>query len=398
MNTLQQQQMMRWLPTLYFVKGLLHVLLFVVMLIMLRQLGMSVAETTASVALLYIPWVTKWLWKPYVEHSLTYRQWILITEMILVPFFGLLTFAITDVFATISLLLVIASLTAVHNVAVDELFRQSHLSDGAFGLFTIREVARKVADVLGIGLLVMLVGNLQVIYRYAQIYSWRVMAYCVSTVLFVLFFWHLLNLPHGSNTRSFKHKTSIGITECVYVAVFIFVPTIISKLSVLFLIENQSSYGLGLSPQEFGFAMGTLGVLGITFGMTFGMKMLKHYGIEKLILPFMLLMTIPSLIYTLLSFFAPYHLTIVYISVFVEQLAYGFGMSSYIVILKSLSNKEIGKSVMALAMMTGCALAGQLEYLMGFSNAFLLLMVLELLSLVASFLLFKRLVFHFRNH
>ena len=208
MQEVRKWQVLKWLPSLFFVKGLLHVLLFVVMLIMLRQMGMSVAETTLSISLLYLPWVTKWLWKPRVLDVLNCRHWILLMELLLVPAFLVLTFVITETAQTLALLFVIACFTAIHNVSADEFFRQTHTEDEAHGLFTVRELARKTADVFGIGLLVMFVGNLQVIYRFAQLYSWRVMAYIVSTLLLLLFFWHLLNLPQHRNNDEVEENVS----------------------------------------------------------------------------------------------------------------------------------------------------------------------------------------------
>lgn len=381
MQEVRKWQVLKWLPSLFFVKGLLHVLLFVVMLIMLRQTGMSVAETTLSISLLYLPWVTKWLWKQRVLDVLNCRHWILLMELLLVPAFLVLTFVITETAQTLALLFVIACFTAIHNVSADEFFRQTHTEDEAHGLFTVRELARKTADVFGIGLLVMFVGNLQVIYRFAQLYSWRVMAYIVSTLLLLLFFWHLLNLPQHRNNDEVEENGAISVSDAVFLVGYILVPTMVSKLSVLFLVENQSAGGIGLSPQEFGFVMGTIGVLGVTIGITRGMKLFEHYGTERLLKPMAILMVLPAFVYSLLSSFLPDSLMIVCLCVFLEQTAYGFGISLYI---KRLKKNDVSKSIMAASMMIGCALSGLLESQMGFANAFLFILFLEVLTIGVS--------------
>ena len=113
---------MRWMPSLYFTKGILYAFVFVVALIMLRRTGLSIDETTFYIGLCYLPWVAKCWWKPLVARTKNCWQLILLFELLLVPAFSMLAFALPTEWKTVALLLLIAFFTAIHNVAVDMLY------------------------------------------------------------------------------------------------------------------------------------------------------------------------------------------------------------------------------------------------------------------------------------
>ena len=265
------------MPSLYFTKGILYAFVFVVALIMLRRTGLSIDETTFYIGLCYLPWVAKCWWKPLVARTKNCWQLILLIELLLVPAFSMLAFALPTEWKTVALLLLIAFFTAIHNVAVDMLYH-CQVSSRYGNYQVLKELSRKMADIVCIGILIMFVGNLQVVYRNALLYSWRTMVFIMSFLMLVLFFWHLIVLPRHTckelptcDEPKFERSKSM----LAFVLLFLFAPTMINKMSVLFLISNQSSGGLGLSPQELGFVLGTIGVIALTFGMMSG-----FYGVE----------------------------------------------------------------------------------------------------------------------
>ncbi len=373
---------LKWMPTLYFTKGLLHVVVFVVALIMLKQSGLTNGETTFSVALCYLPWALKFWWKPKFNWHRYCWLVILLSELSLVLAFSFLAFALPTLWITVVLLLLIASLTAMHNVAVDTYYSISIGNRSSSRCKIIRELSRKLAEVVGIGVLVMLVGNLQVVYRNAQLFSWRTTSYIIAFICMLLFFWHLLVLPRRTAVALKKSSSSsdLSATSVVFLLTYLFATVMQGKMAILFLTENQSSGGLGLSPQEFGFVMGTVGVIGLTVGLILGGKLIHRFSMLRLLLPMSLTLFVPSVIYVILSFFQPDNFALICLSVQLEQIAYGLGLSVYLAYQNETANTEQAKSLMACSMMLACALSGLIQMQLGYYSFFLVTLLLSLLG------------------
>ena len=385
-----QMSTLRWLPSLYFAKGLLYVIVFVVSLIMLRQTGLDNAEVTFCIAIFYLPWVLKYRWKPLIDWQRNSLRIILLAELLLVSAFTALAFALSSFGMTFCLLLLIACLASVHNVAVDSLYKMMVGKDNSATFRISRELSRKLADVVGLGVLVMLVGNLQVVYRNAQVFSWRYMTYCVAFIFLLLFFWHLMVLPRlrvkGMQQMEEAKVPELGVKHqlpyfsVIFLLVFLFASFMEEKIAVLFLIENRSSGGMGLSPQEFGFVMGTVGMLGVTIGVIVGNLLVRRFRTFPMLLPMGLVLIIPSVVYSLLSYWQPADLWVVSLSVLIEQMAYGLGVSVYLAYQASLPDKAFAKSLMAVSMMVACALSGLLQIQMGYNIFFLTTLSLSVLT------------------
>ena len=108
-----------WLSSLYFAKGMPRVVVFVIVLLLFRQMGLTAPESLSCGALFYLPWALKVWWKPAFEQPRYYRLTILAMQFLLALTFGLLAFLLTSLWLTIILLMLVSWLTAVHNVAAD---------------------------------------------------------------------------------------------------------------------------------------------------------------------------------------------------------------------------------------------------------------------------------------
>ena len=173
---------MTWLPSLYFAKGLSYVVVMVLSLLLFRQTGQSLTVVTLLVACFYLPWVLKPLWRPRMASLMDSRTWVLLTEFLLVAAFAALAFTVSTVVASFAILLAIAFLTAAHNVAADALFRHHTGAEPHHSYGYVREIARNLAFVVGQGVVVTMVGNLQVIYRYDIAFSWSLMFYAIAGI------------------------------------------------------------------------------------------------------------------------------------------------------------------------------------------------------------------------
>ena len=91
-----------WVPSLYFAEGLPYVAVMTVSLILYKQLGLSNADITFYTSWLYLPWVIKPLWSPFVDVVKTKRWWILTMEVLIGAAFGGVAFTIPQVLPTTS--------------------------------------------------------------------------------------------------------------------------------------------------------------------------------------------------------------------------------------------------------------------------------------------------------
>src|SRR2546430_16007699 len=73
----------RWAPTLYLAEGLPYVVVMTVSVIMYKRLGISNTDIALYTSLLYLPWVIKPLWSPFVDIFKTKRAWILSMQFLI---------------------------------------------------------------------------------------------------------------------------------------------------------------------------------------------------------------------------------------------------------------------------------------------------------------------------
>ena len=386
---------------------------------------LSPSETLCYVSLCYLPWVLKVWWKPYIDGTMDYRRWILLTQLLLMVTFALLAFVLSTQWLTACLLIVIAWIASIHNVAADGLSHTSSFlvpplssivpppSSNSSSLF--EELPRKFALVVGQGVLLVLAGNIQVFYRHDMLYAWRVLFYILSGIFMLLFFWHVISLPSSRRRASSflrppsslnpspstlnLQPSTFNLQPSTFLFFYAFAQGMVAKVSILFLIDTFRNGGVGLSPQEFGFVMGIIGIAALTAGGFLGIKALSRYGFSRCLRPMALSMLIPCAVYVALSYWQPQSLMTVGLCVLVEQFAYGFGFAAYLSYLKHMvrreqeclahreqkcmDRREQGKSLMAFSLMLGCLISGPLLQFLGYNGFFILAQALSLLTLLS---------------
>ena len=72
-----------WVPTLYFAEGVPYVAVMTISLILYKRLGLSNADITLYTSWLYLPWVIKPLWSPFVDIIKTKRWWIITMQLLI---------------------------------------------------------------------------------------------------------------------------------------------------------------------------------------------------------------------------------------------------------------------------------------------------------------------------
>ena len=72
-----------WVPTLYFAEGVPYVAVMTISLILYKRLGLSNTDITLYTSWLYLPWVIKPLWSPFVDMMKSKRWWITAMQLLI---------------------------------------------------------------------------------------------------------------------------------------------------------------------------------------------------------------------------------------------------------------------------------------------------------------------------
>ena len=83
-----------WVPSLYFAEGLPYVTVMVISMVMYKRLGLSNEDITLYTSWLYLPWVIKPFWSPFVDVLKSKRWWILAMQMLVGAALGGVAFTI----------------------------------------------------------------------------------------------------------------------------------------------------------------------------------------------------------------------------------------------------------------------------------------------------------------
>ena len=396
-----------WIPSLYFAEGLPYVAVMTISLILYKQLGLSNADITFYTSWLYLPWVIKPLWSPFIDIVKTKRWWITTMQLLIGAAFGGIAFTIPSDFwlqGTLCFFWLMAFASATHDIAADGFYMLGLDQHDQAWFVGIRSTFYRFATIFGQGVLVMIAGNLQVFFRNSIAFSWSLMFYGVAGLFIALWLWHSCVLPHPSEDEENTHvegevktvssnsilrdlKSTIKtffqkeqvIAGILFMLFYRMPEGLLAKVSSLFLIDNVHNGGLGLSPQEYGLVQGTVGVIGLTLGGILGGMLAGKDGLRKWLWPMVCAITLPDRVYVYFAYDLPSNFLIVNIGVFIEQFGYGFGFTAYMLYLiyysrgnYKTSHYALCTAFMALSMMIPGLFAGALQEAVGYKYFFLI--------------------------
>ena len=404
-----------WVPSLYFAEGLPYVAVMTISLILYKQLGLSNAEITFYTSWLYLPWVIKPLWSPFVDLVKTKRWWIATMQLLIGAAFGGVAFTIPSSFwlqGTLFFFWVMAFSSATHDIAADGFYMLGLDQHSQAWFVGIRSTFYRLATIFGQGILVMIAGNLQVVFRNSIKYSWSLLFYGVAGIFIAFWLWHTYILPRPREDaprkdvnmktiwyefwmtiKTFFQKEQV-LVGFLFMLFYRMPEGLLSKVSSLFLIDAEHNGGMGLSPQEYGLVSGTVGIIGLTLGGILGGIVAGRDGLKRWLWPMVVAITLPDLVYVYLSYALSSSLFVVNVCVFIEQFGYGFGFTAYMLYLIYYSQGEFKTShyalctaFMALSMMIPGLFAGALQEAVGYRMFFVIVVAFcSITYLVTAFL------------
>jgi PAT family beta-lactamase induction signal transducer AmpG len=391
-----------WVPTLYFAEGVPYVAVMTISLILYKRMGMSNTDITLYTSWLYLPWVIKPLWSPFVDMMKSKRWWIVTMQLLVGAALGGVAFTIPVSWwlqGTLCFFWLMAFASATHDIAADGFYMMG-LDEHEQAYFVgIRSTFYRIATIFSSGLLVGLAGALQVITRSIR-YSWSLVFYLMAGLFIAFWLYHNWILPRPSEDSEKQTKTVSGIWNefCQTLITFFQKPQVLAgicfmlfyrmpegllaKVSALFLVDAPHNGGLGLSDGEYGLVQGTVGVIGLTIGGILGGFCASRDGLKRWLWPMVLAITLPDIVYVLLAYLLPSSLVTISVCVFIEQFGYGFGFSAYMLYLIYYSQGEhktshyaLCTAFMALSMMIPGLFAGALQESVGYRMFFIIVML-----------------------
>jgi len=411
---MKQKSPWAWVPTLYFAEGVPYVAVMTISLIMYKRLGLSNTDITLYTSWLYLPWVIKPLWSPFVDMMKTKRWWIITMQLLIGASLAGVGFTIPGPWwlqGSLAFFWLMAFSSATHDIAADGFYMLGLDSHDQAYFVGIRSTFYRIATIFSSGLLVGLAGALQVMTRNIS-FSWSLVFYFMAGLFIALWLYHSWALPKPSEDGEKIQKSVAGVLNefrntlitffqkpqvwaGICFMLFYRMPEgLLAKVSALFLVDVGSNGGLGLSDGEYGLVQGTVGVIGLTLGGILGGICASRDGLKRWLWPMVLAITLPDLVYVYLSYVLPNNLFIINCCVFVEQFGYGFGFSAYMLYLiyysqghHKTSHYALCTAFMALSMMIPGLFAGALQEAVGYQTFFLIVVATCLLTYVVTWFL-----------
>src|ERR1700761_2403041 len=200
-----------WVPSLYFAEGIPYVIVMTMSVIMYKRLGISDEDNSFYTSLLYLPWVIKPLWSPFVDVTRTKRFWIVLMQFTISATFIFVSLALTSkhFFAlTLGMFYIMAFASATHDIAADGFYMLAMSQHEQAWWIGLRSVFYRAAMIVGNGLLVMLAGYLEERTGRNHL-AWAITLSAVGILFFAFSFWHGAVLPRPNIDAPVKSAGAI---------------------------------------------------------------------------------------------------------------------------------------------------------------------------------------------
>ena len=394
-----------WIPTLYFAEGLPNIIVTGLSVVMYMQMGLTDAEVGLYTGWLALPWVIKPLWSPFIDLLKTKRWWVLTMQALIGASLAGIAFSIPTAFwfqATMCLFFLIAFCSATHDISADG-FYMIELDDHNQAKYVgLRNTFYRLAIIFVNGMLVSLAGILQVVFRGQIRFTWALIFYGLAGLFIGLWLYHSRLMPRPTEDVHTKRTLTEVTSELkkmfitffqkfdrrgtVIVMLFLlfyrFPEALLNTMTKTFMLRNNYAGGLGLSPQEYGLANGTVGLIGLLLGGIIGGILVSRDGMKRWLWPMVCAITLPDVVYIYLSYSLNSNLVVVSSCLFIEQFGYGLGftvLTLYMLYYSQgkykTSHYSICTGISYLGLMLPGMLSGYIKDMVGYRMFFIIVMV-----------------------
>jgi len=386
-----------WVPTVYIAEGVPYMIAMTVSVVLYKNLGLSNKEIAFYTGWLYLPWVIKPLWSPFVDLFRTKRFWVVLMQLAIgASFAGVaLTLPATDfVRYTLAMFWIMAFSSATHDIAADGFYMLGLSTPEQAAFVGVRTVFYRVATIASKGGLVILAGALQKS-GYPVASAWSITFLVAAAVFLALCIYHFFVLPCPASDHSatlargknllaeyfriltlFFRRKDIVVIICFFLFYRLAEAQLV-KMVAPFLLDSPADGGLGLTTENVGVIYGTIGVVALMLGGLLGGYVIYRNGLKFWLWPMVIIMHVPDLIFVYLSQTQPESLWLIGAAVAIEQFGYGFGFTAYTMYMIMVSQGEyktvfyaIATGIMAVGMMIPAMASGWIQEMLGYKNFF----------------------------
>ena len=402
---MKQRNPWAWIPTLYFAEGLPNIIVTGLSVVMYMQMGLSDAEVGLYTGWLALPWVIKPLWSPFIDLLKTKRWWVLAMQALMGASLAGIAFSIPTAFwfqATMCLFFIIAFCSATHDISADGYYMIELDDHNQAKYVGLRNTFYRLAIIFVNGMLVSLAGILQVMFRGQIRFTWALIFYGLAGLFIGLWLYHSRFMPRPTEDVHTKRTLTEVTSELkkmfitffqkfdrrgtlivmLFLLFYRFPEALLNTMTKTFMLRNNYAGGLGLSPQEYGLANGTVGLIGLLLGGIIGGVLVSRDGMKRWLWPMVCAITLPDVVYIYLSYSLNSNLVVVSSCLFIEQFGYGLGftvLTLYMLYYSQgkykTSHYSICTGISYLGLMLPGMLSGFIKDLVGYRMFFIIVMI-----------------------
>ena len=349
-----------WIPTIYIAEGLPYFAVNTLTVLMYTNMGISKTEMAFYTGWLYLPWVIKPFWSPFVDLIKTKRWWTLTMQLLIGVSMSLVAFFLpTSNFLHLTLIAfwLMAFFSATHDIAADGYYMLELNESEQAAFVGVRSTFYRIASILGQGGLVMLAGYYEIKLGDVPM-AWACTFSILSLFFLLIFLWDYFYIPAPKNDKPLEGVTGRSILKDFFETFVTFFQkkyiwialgfmllyrlpeALCLKLVQPFLVESKELGGLGLSTAEVGIVNGTIGVVCLLAGGVVGGIAIARGGLKKWLWPMAAALTLPCLVYCFLAQTQTDNFALICTTMGIEQFGYGFGFTAYMLYLMYFSKGE----------------------------------------------------------
>ena len=400
-----------WIPTLYFAEGLPNVVVTALSIVMYMQMGLTDAEVGLYTGWLALPWVVKPLWSPFIDLLKTKRWWVLTMQLLMGSALAGIAFTLPTPMwfqGSMFFLFAMAFASATHDISADGFYMIELDEHNQAKYVGMRNTFYRLAVIFVNGALVSLAGLLEHTFHMSVVYTWTLIFYVLAALFIGIWLYHCRMMPRpkddASSDKGFGKVAAelkrmlitffskFGVKETIFVMLFLllyrFPEALLNTMTKTFLMRPPSEGGLGLSPEEYGLAQGTVGLL---LGGIIGGILVSRDGMKKWLWPMVCAITLPDVVYIYLSYTLESNLWIVSSCLFVEQFGYGLGFTVLTLYMLyyckgkfQTSHYSICTGISYLGLMLPGMVSGYLKDYVGYQKFFIIVMVCCLITFIVT--------------
>ena len=372
---------------------------------MYKRFGVSNTDIALYTSWLYLPWVIKPFWSPFVDLLSTKRWWIVTMQLLIGAGLAGVALLIPMPFyfqATLLVFWLMAFSSATHDIAADGFYMLALTEEKQSFFVGIRSTFYRLAMISGQGLLIVFAGAMERVTGNIR-FSWSITFFVIAGIFILLMLYHRLALPkvpadkvHESinpnqrmadfwkTFKTFFQKKGI-VLSLAFLLIYRLGESMLVKLASPFMLDPVEVGGLGLSTEQIGLAYGIVGVIALVLGGILGGLAISVKGLKFWLMPMALFITLPNMVYVYMAFAQPVDYITIVACVAIEQFGYGFGFAAFLMYMIYMAEGEFktahyafATGFMAMGMMFPGMIAGWIQEQVGYKMFFMIIMLLTI--------------------